>query len=1084
MMEHHPQGEDEDAEAIQCARRCEEELAQLELLLESAPVGFAFLDRDLRFVRINRYLADYNGLSVEEHLGRSIHEVIPDKARHIAPILRQVIETAKPAVGLELPMQHPKAPGQIIHFLSSYYPARNRAGEVEGVGVTVMDITKRHQMEEALRASDEATNLIIDTIPASIAVIDERGVITRVNKAWERFRQENGGDPAKTGVDASYLEVCRRATGAWSEGASRCYEGLRAVLAGKCPGFDLEYPCPSGEVMRWFLLRLVPMPQGRGALAAHIDITEVKRLQEELRQRTSELDATFRALPDLYFRVDAEGTYLDIRAGKPSDLYLPVKELLGKRIRDVLPPDAVRQVEEAIEETLETGKTTRTEYPLVIAGEPQVFEMRLSPLGNRQAVAVVRNITEQKRTNEALRASEENYRMLVERISDWIWEVDAEGVFTYSSPKVRDLLGYDPAEVVGKTPFDFMPVEEGKRVRQQFRAVAARREAFSGQENHYYRKDGSIVILEASATPIFDESGRFRGYRGIDRDITAKKRMAEAERFLAKAMQALSGSLDATALLATLARLAVPILGDWCIAYALDETGNAHRTALEYANPARADLAKRLLAMPTPPIHQAASYLESLRKGHPLVIPTLQESHLHTFATSPEHLEAVREIGATSALVVPMRARERLLGIIALFMAESGRSYDGARVTLATTLAERAAGALENARLYEEATAANAAKDQFLAVLSHELRNPLAPVLAGAAVLKRVAPQEERVQRTVAIIERNVKLQARLINDLLDLSRVKRGKMRLQRVPTLLDNVVQAAVQTQQRDAEEAGLDLQVQLQPGLWVHGDPDRLQQVVMNLLSNAIKFTPSPGQVRVILEKSDSMARITVSDTGIGISPDLLPQLFGIFQQGEVAGRRAAGLGIGLSLVKSITELHGGNVRVESDGPGTGSRFTVELPLIPSPGETSASQPPQHPTEARVLLIEDNPDTCALLKEELQALGHTVRAVATGEAALEWLQHEHPEVIVTDIGLPGIDGYEFLRRARELPSMRAVPAFAITGYDAPPDLERAREAGFNGYLTKPVDIAILDRCIRQRMAPEEGPAAAGQVEERPNP
>ena len=464
-----------------------------------------------------------------------------------------------------------------------------------------------------------------------------------------------------------------------------------------------------------------------------------------MRQRTSELDATFRALPDLYFRVDAEGAYLDVRAGKPSDLYIPMEELLGKRVRDVLPPDAARQVEDAIRTALETGKTTQTEYPLVIAGGPQFFEMRVSPLGDRQAVAVVRNITEQKRTNEALRASEENYRMLVERISDWIWEVDAEGVFIYSSPRVKDILGYEPGEVVGKTPFDFMPAEASKRVRQRFRALAARHEAFAGLENHYYRKDGSIVILEASGTPIFDKSGEFRGYRGIDRDITAKRHMAEAERFLAKAMRALSESLDATAQLATLARLAVPTLGDWCIAYTIDESGNTHRVALEHANPAKADLAKRLLTMPTPPIHQALPCLESLPTGRPIVLPAAEETLLQTLATSPDHLETIREIGATSALVVPLRARERMLGIFVLFMAESGRSYDGPRVTLATALAHRAAVALENARLYEEATAANAAKDQFLAVLSHELRNPLAPILADSGAQTR-GTQEERVR--------------------------------------------------------------------------------------------------------------------------------------------------------------------------------------------------------------------------------------------------------------------------------------------------------------------------------------------------
>lgn len=371
-----------------------------------------------------------------------------------------------------------------------------------------------------------------------------------------------------------------------------------------------------------------------------------------------------------------------------------------------------------------------------------------------------------------------------------------------------------------------------------------------------------------------------------------------------------------------------------------------------------------------------------------------------------------------------------------------------------------------------EAQDANAAKDRFLAVLSHELRNPLSPILAGVQILRRVAPDNERVRRTVDAIERSAKLEARLVDDLLDLSRIGRGKITLQRAPVTLDAVVHDAVETQIAEVEKAGLTLRVDAVPGLWVLGDADRLQQGVMNLVSNSLKFTPPPGEIRIRVERADGCGRIVVEDTGIGIAHDTLPNLFTMFQQGDVAGKRKGGLGIGLALVKSFTEMHGGRVWAESDGPGKGSRFTVELPLTEAPGGvTEGERDGEVPDHMGVLLVEDNPDTLALLKDSLEILGYDVRAAASAEDALALLRQGRPDIILSDIGLPGIDGYEFLRRAHAMPGLADVPALALTGWSQPEDVQRAREAGYVGHFTKPVDMDVLDRRMRECRAVVRG-------------
>jgi len=366
-----------------------------------------------------------------------------------------------------------------------------------------------------------------------------------------------------------------------------------------------------------------------------------------------------------------------------------------------------------------------------------------------------------------------------------------------------------------------------------------------------------------------------------------------------------------------------------------------------------------------------------------------------------------------------------------------------------------------------EAQEANRAKDRFLAVVSHELRNPLSPITMAVGVLQTIAPADERVQNALRIIDRNVRHEARLVDDLLDMARVARGTLNIERKPLDLGRLLTEALSTMHEDARRAGLQLEGTFEPGLWVNADATRMSQVAINLLSNALKFTATGGRVAARLEREGDNARFSVEDSGVGIEPELSARLFTPFVQGANGVARRAGMGIGLSIVRSLVELHGGRAWAESQGQGQGARFIVELPTVARPqAETPV---PAAPTGPRVLLVEDNDDAREMVSTCLGMRGYSVAACASGEAALDWLGQERPGVILVDIGLPGIDGYQFLRGARLLAGCASIPALAVTALGQPEDMKRAREAGFAGHVVKPFDVDELAHRIRNLLVGE---------------
>jgi len=366
---------------------------------------------------------------------------------------------------------------------------------------------------------------------------------------------------------------------------------------------------------------------------------------------------------------------------------------------------------------------------------------------------------------------------------------------------------------------------------------------------------------------------------------------------------------------------------------------------------------------------------------------------------------------------------------------------------------------------------ASGAKDEFLAMLGHELRNPLAPIVSALELMQMHPDGVFEMER--AVIERQVVHMVRLVDDLLDVSRITTGKIRLAKETIEVAELVARAIEIASPLYEQKSHKLTVEVAPDLWIHGDPTRLIQVISNLLTNAAKFTENGGTVTVLARRAASTAILSVRDTGIGIAPELQPRVFDRFVQvRQSLDRSRGGLGLGLAIVKSLVTMHGGSVAVSSDGPGRGSEFTVTLPLSPAPrpqGVTSARAPaaPTLPATATgghtILIVDDNQDAADMLGKALVALGHEVRVVYDGPSALTAVRSFSPDVALLDIGLPAMDGYELARRLRSAPRLEGVHFVAVTGYGQVTDLQRAREAGFNLTLVKPVSPGAINEAIK---------------------
>jgi PAS domain S-box-containing protein len=720
-------------------------------------------------------------------------------------------------------------------------------------------------------------------------------------------------------------------------------------------------------------------------------------------------------------------------------------EIVGRSIPDVVGEPAYCAVEPYIERVL-AGETVEFEVEIVYrGGAPQWMHMTYAPTLDAQGVpdgwiAVVTDISRRKAIEVAqMRQAAELQAIYDTAPVGIILARDPQCTVITANRVMAEMLGMPLGENVSKSRRDAdqvpylvykngvpVPAENLPMQRAAALGVEVREEILD-----IVRGDGSRMTQLINAAPIRDESGAVTGAVGIGADITslraAQEALRESEQRFARFMQHLPG-------LAWIKDLEGRYI------YVNDAAEAAFRVS-------RSALYGKTDAEIFPP-DTATQFRENDRRA-------LDSGAGIQAIELLEHTDGMIHRSLVSKFAIPGReGAPALIGGMAIDITERWQAEEALR---------------ESERSLREA---DRHKDEFLATLAHELRNPLAPIASAAELLRLLAPPDPEVQSVRDIIERQTKHLTRLVDDLLDVSRVSRGKVTLRVRKIDIASVVAQAIETNRPLIAAAGHELALALPPEpLVVEADPTRLAQTIGNLLNNAAKFTSAPGWIGVQVAREGALAKIVVRDTGIGIPADMLSQIFDLFAQVETGvDRRHSGLGIGLTLVKDLVQMHGGTVEARSDGPGHGSAFIVRLPLAAVqalPEEPSGPAPHGNRRTAagcRILVVDDNRDATATLARQLQHLGHDVETAHDGSEALETAAAFQPRVMLVDLGMPGISGYEVARQIRERSDLAATRLVALTGWGQPGDRARTREAGFYHHLVKPVELDLLESLIAQ--------------------
>jgi signal transduction histidine kinase/DNA-binding response OmpR family regulator len=560
--------------------------------------------------------------------------------------------------------------------------------------------------------------------------------------------------------------------------------------------------------------------------------------------------------------------------------------------------------------------------------------------------------------------------------------------------------------------------------------------------------------------------------------------------FLSQASRVLSGSLDVTVGARLLLELLVPRIAPLAVLQLFDEQGPPNEVMVAAARGAELVTTTSAPSSGLPPVVQGALQEAVAIKERVTLQPTaLRRMGAEAFGLSGP-------LALRSAVAVPLMIGERALGVLMVGAEQAPAGHETRDWAALEELASRAAIAFENAQLYRSLQAeiverraaeaelqeANRRKDEFLAMLSHELRNPLAPIRNALEVMRRIAPPDAKFIWAGDVMDRQVRHMTRLVEELLDVARISQGKIALNKEPVDLAKVIAQSVEIAQPFIDARGHQLSVTLPDApVWMQGDFARLAQVVSNLLHNAAKYSEDGGRIQLELMLENSEAVIVVRDNGIGIDAALLPRIFDLFAQGSRSlDRLQGGLGVGLTLARRLVELHGGRLEASSDGTKKGAEFRVYIPCVSVVQDSDAQdrRPAAPPVRGRrILIVDDNQDAAESIAQYLQLEGHEVKAVGDGLQALACVPVFAPQIVILDIGLPVLSGYEVARRMRQMPVTERALLVALTGYGQKEDQMRAMEAGFDRHFVKPTDPRALVELIAEWPA-QRADATAGQV------
>jgi PAS domain S-box-containing protein len=802
---------------------------------------------------------------------------------------------------------------------------------------------------------------------------------------------------------------------------------------------------------------------------------------------TRDADRRYRALMDsaldyAIIACDLQGRVTHWSKGAERVLGWAEGEMIGQTVHRFFTPQDCRSgvVEAELEAAARDGGAQDDRWHLRRDGELFWASGELMPVRDDQGrlegfLKILRDRTDAKRVEaqaqamaETLRASEERLQMALEVGGMGIWQANlATGESTWW-PGMAEMHGL----AAGSAPLS--PEHYYGMVHPDDRTgvVEAVKQAVAEGTGHRveYRvlwPDGSVHWVEGRGRIRRDAQGRPTTIAGVCLDITRRKQTERDLKFLAEASAELAALTDYQGTLDRIARLAVPHFADWCAVDMLEEGGaTLRRVAVAHVDPAKVDLAHELHER-FPGADSTIGPWTVVRSGQSELVPEIGPEMLAARTRSPAFQAILKTLGLTSYIGVPLAARGKTLGVLTFISAESRRRYTADDLLMAEDLGGRAGVALDNARLMLAMKESDRAKDVFLATLAHELRNPLAPIWNGLSIIKRAKGDAGRIEQIGGIIERQVGQLTRLVDDLLDVSRISTGKIELKQEPTNLVSILGSAVEISRPHIEAAHHKLSISFpDEPTDLFADPVRLAQVFSNLLNNAAKYTRRGGQIDVMVQSQPQELVVRIRDNGTGIAREMLGKVFGLFTQvTHPSERRQGGLGIGLSLVEGLVRLHGGRVEAYSAGLDQGSEFTVYLPRAHKAAMAAAPAPaPIAKSDGdgahsrRLLVVDDNEDSASTVAELLKMSGNEVSVAHDGTSAVERMSSFRPDVVLLDIGLPDINGYEVARRIRRLEGVRQPILIALTGWGQQQDKQAAAQAGFDHHWTKPVDPARL--------------------------
>jgi PAS domain S-box-containing protein len=789
---------------------------------------------------------------------------------------------------------------------------------------------------------------------------------------------------------------------------------------------------PLNEEEEWQLAALADQAAIalRNARLYEMELREASRERDEtlaaLRESNEKISSILESITDLFYFLDHEWRFVEINRNTQARFGKSREELIGKVIWEVYPNAINSPLFHNLHKAMEENVPVHFELDSKMV--PGVwFEAHAYPDAGGLSV-YLRDITER------IRAEATNHLLasIVESSENAIISKDLNGIINSWNKAAERIFGYTASEAIGHPITMLIPPERF----DEERAILER--IMKGQSIDHYetvrrRKDGSLIDISLTISPIRDQAGTVTGASKIASDISDRIRREAEIRFQARLLSAVEQAVIATDLKGTI--LYWNDFAEWLYGWTSAEALGANIMDLTPAAGA---------------VKTAGDILAKLGEGN---------------SWSGEILTKRKDGAVFPAQVTdsPIFGEDGgLIGIV-------GVSID---------ITERKLAEEERARLLEserqarsEAEEANRLKDEFLATLSHELRNPLNVILGYAEVLLRSeeAKGSAFLKRAAEILKRNALAQSQLVRDLLDLSRLHMGKISLNREAVSLITTIGNAVETVQAEAAAKEVQLRVVApEEVLFVEADPLRIEQVVWNLLNNAVKFTPPGGTVTVRLSSEADQGILRVEDTGEGIDPAFIPHVFEMFRQADATNsRRHGGLGIGLALVQELVELHDGTVEVFSPGQGKGAQFTIKLPLS---RESKQSLLPVRQTDTgalsqmRILVVDDSVDTVEMLRRLFEMDGAIVNTARSGAEALKIVTSEHFDVILSDISMPGMDGFELLRKLREIPGFQSTPVLALTGFGREEDVTRVKAEGFFSHVTKPIDLGQLVEILQE--------------------